>query len=443
MDPLQLRQPRRRGAGRVGPPPARDGRTASLTAPASSLAVPGYRLLWCTGWLWHIARWMTMFATTFRVNEQTGDPLLVQLVGTAFMAPMFLGGPLIGMLTDRIDPGHTVRGALVLLVPLSAMMGLAVAGDRAPVLVSYAFVFCVGIGNVVDMTSRRTLAFGLVGSSLVTNAAALESLGLHAGNMVGSLVGGAVIEASGVSTVYLGIGLLYAVALVTLSGSVRQARSAAAGAAGDAAPPPAASSAAPTSALQDLQAGFGLLRTHPLLRQFLVTTVLMNFFFYAFTPLIPVFAEDLGVGPFLTGLLASAVGMGVMTGALIVARLQPTGRGLIHVAGSIGAMTMLVVFANVGWYPAAFAALYLAGLFGAGFGTTQSALVVSLVDERLRGRALGVLSMAIGALPFGMFTLGLLARSTAPRPALTISVVTGIVLLLLWHARRPELRALA
>ncbi|MCP4226458.1 MAG: hypothetical protein GY773_24230, partial [Actinomycetia bacterium] len=50
----------------------------------SSFKVPGYRYLWLTAWLWHVARWMVVFATTYRVNEQTGDPLLVQLVGTAF-----------------------------------------------------------------------------------------------------------------------------------------------------------------------------------------------------------------------------------------------------------------------------------------------------------------------------------------------------------------------
>ena len=84
----------------------------------------------------------------------------------------------------------------------------------------------------------------------------------------------------------------------------------------------------------------------------------------------------------------------------------------------------------------------MAGLSGSGFGTTQSALVVSLVDESLRGRALGVLSTAIGALPFGMFSLGLLARRTNPQLALTISVGVGAALLLWWQARHPHLREL-
>ena len=104
---------------------------------------------------------------------------------------------------------------------------------------------------------------------------------------------------------------------------------------------------------------------------------------------------------------------------------------------------MLIVFANMTWYPLAFAALFVAGLSGSGFGTTQAALVVSLVEETLRGRALGVLSMAIGALPFGMFSLGLIAQRTNPQLALTLSVGTGFALLVGWQARRPHLRALA
>ena len=36
-------------------------------------------------------------------------------------------------------------------------------------------------------------------------------------------------------------------------------------------------------------------------------------------------------------------------------------------------------------------------------------------DEEMRGRALGLLSMGIGALPFSMLTLGLAAQLTSPR----------------------------
>ncbi len=385
---------------------------------------------------------MAVLATTYRVNEQTGDPLLVQLVGAAFMAPMFLGGALAGTLTDRLDRHRTVMTSLAVLVPLAGLMGLAVSADAAPTAVSYGFIFCVGIGNVLDMTSRRSIAFGLVGAGLLTNAAAYESLALHAGSMAGSLSGGAVLAGFGAAAVYLSVGGVYLVALGSFTRAGRLARAAAERPGERSGGSAASTGGEATTARTDLAAAFGLLVDHVVLRQFLVTTVLMNFFYYAFIPLVPAFAEDLGVGPFLTGVLASALGMGTMTGAFVIARLQPTRRGLIHIVGSLGAMAMLIVFANLSWFPAAFAALFVAGLFGSGFGTTQAALVVSLVEERRQGRALGILSMAIGALPFGMFTLGLLARRTNPQLALTISVGCGFLLLLGWQAARPHLRAL-
>ena len=404
----------------------------------SSFEVPGYRWLWLTGLVWHAARWMAVFGTAYRVNEQTGDPLLVQLVGTMFMVPMFIGGPIAGMITDRFDRARTVLRVLVVLAPASGLMGLAVGADAAPIGVSYLYVLCIGTGNVVDMTSRRSIAFDLAGPVRLSNAAALETLALHAGTMIGTLAGGALLEVLDASAVYLGLGAVYLVAVASfrLAGRLAGFGGGTAGAAAPAGP------TAPGSVLADLRAGMGLLRTHPVLRQFLVTTVLMNFFYYAFMPLVPRFAEDLGVGAFLAGLLAAAVGMGTMLGAIVIARVQPRRRGLLHIGGSLGAMAMLVVFANATWYPLAFAALLVAGLSGSGFGTTQSALVVTLVDESLRGRALGALSMAIGALPFGMFTLGLLAQRTNPQLALTISVSCGFVLLVGWQAARPHLRAL-
>ncbi len=426
-------------ASDTGSEPTPEPSSEPTPEPTSSFAVPGYTFLWLTGWLWHVARWMAVLATTYRVNEQTGDPLLVQLVGAAFMAPMFLGGALAGTLTDRLDRHRTVTTSLAVLVPLAGLMGLAVSADAAPTAVSYGFIFCVGIGNVLDMTSRRSIAFGLVGAGLLTNAAAYETLALHFGSMAGSLSGGAVLAGLGAGAVYLSVAVVYLVALGSFGRAARIGRTSRDRSGGRA---NGSDRGEVTSARADLAAAFGLLIDHVVLRQFLVTTVLMNFFYYAFIPLVPAFAEDLGVGPFLTGVLASALGMGTMTGAFVIARLQPTRRGLIHIVGSLGAMAMLIVFANLDWFPAAFVALFVAGLFGSGFGTTQAALVVSLVDERRQGRALGILSMAIGALPFGMFSLGLLARRTDPQLALTISVGCGFLLLLGWQAARPHLRAL-
>ena len=410
------------------------GRDSFEAAPLTSMGVRGYPALWFTGWVWHVARWMAVFASSYRVNELTGDALLVQLVGAAFTAPMFLGGLAAGTLADRLDGRRIVTGAFIVLAPLSLVMALFAGGEIWPVGSTYVFVFVIGIGNVIDMTTRRSLAYQLVGVALLTNAAAMETFALHAGSMVGSLLGGALIEVVGAAGVYVGIGATYLLALVSFLASLRRG--------GNEMVSREQRGPRDTSIRRDLTASMHLLRSNVLLRRFLVFTVLMNFFYYAFVPLVPVFAEDLEVGPFLTGLLAAAIGAGTMTGALFVARLQPDRRGALHIWGVVGAMTFLIVFSQMPWYPLALASLFVAGFCGSGFGTTQSALVVSMVEPEVRGRALGALSMAIGALPFGNFTLGVLARQTDPRWAVTISVGVGIAIVIAWQFRHPDLRRL-
>lgn len=400
-------------------------------SPTSAIQVRGYPALWFTGWVWHVARWMAVFGSSYRVNELTGDPLAVQLVGAAFTAPMFVGGLAMGTLADRLDGRRIVASALSLLAPLSLGMAWFAGGDLWPVGSTYVFVFLIGIGNVIDMTTRRSLAYELAGAALLTNTAALETFALHAGSMTGSLAGGGLIELVDVDGVYVGIGATYLLALLSFWRSLRLAATSM-----------VATPVATSGVRADLATSLQLLRENHMLRRFLMFTVLMNFFYYAFVPLVPVFAEDLGVGPFLTGLLAAAIGAGTMTGALVVARRQPEHRGALHIGGVVGAMTFLIIFSQVPWYPLALASLFVAGLFGSGFGTTQSALVVSMVDPELRGRALGALSMAIGALPFGNFTLGVVARQTDPRWAVTASVGVGIAIVLTWQLRHPDLRRL-
>ena len=72
------------------------------------------------------------------------------------------------------------------------------------------------------------------------------------------------------------------------------------------------------------------------------------------------------------------------------------------------------------------------------FGSTQSTLVMTSVEPALRGRALGLLSTAIGVLPLGMIALGELAEVVGARAAIATSAVTGLVALGAWLWHRPD-----
>jgi predicted MFS family arabinose efflux permease len=164
----------------------------------------------------------------------------------------------------------------------------------------------------------------------------------------------------------------------------------------------------------------------------------VNFFYFTYTPLVQVIGTDLGARPALIGLLASMTGFGMMIASLVTARFRPRRRGLVYTVGAFFALLLLVPFAASGTYLLAMLCLLGAAVGGGFFGALQGVLVMTVVPAEIRGRALGLLSMAIGVLPIGMVLLGELAERIGTRPALATSAGCGVLIMLLWVWRRPE-----
>ena len=400
---------------RAGPVPG-SGRFAAFSA-------PGFARLWYMGWIWNSTRWMATFLGAYIVNDLTGSPLLVQLVGAAMFAPMFFGGPFAGAVADRFDRRTTVLRQLVVLVPIATLMGVLTLSGMLSAWMIYPFVLAVGIGGVVDWTSRRALIFDVVGEARGPNALALEMVSLSGGTTLGALFGGAVIEFLGEGQAFLLMAVMYAACFVLLLG-VR-------------APQTFHNAGSGTSVLRDAVEGIRAIGRSQALIGILSVTVVMNFFYFSFTPMVPVFADRLEVNALLAGVLASANGFGMMSGALVWAAWDVHRRGLVYVAGSFGAMAFLLFFAAIPWYPSALFFAMGAGLAASAFGTMQGVLTMVASEPEMRGRAMGVLGMAIGTLPFGMVFLGLLAQVTSPPVAVVTSVLIGAMVLAAFVIRYP------
>ncbi|MCY4514027.1 MAG: hypothetical protein OXC69_02635, partial [Candidatus Tectomicrobia bacterium] len=61
--------------------------------------------------------------------------------------------------------------------------------------------------------------------------------------------------------------------------------------------------------------------------------------------------------------------------------------------------------------------------------TMQSTLILILAKDEMRGRALGVISLAIGAGPVGSLFIGAVADSVSPVFAMRAFALAGIVVL--------------
>lgn len=415
---------------------------AHRTTARSAFGVQYFALIWLSGLIWHLTRWGVAFLGTFLINEMTGSPRLVQLAGTLLYAPLLVGGVLGGMVSDRFDRIKTVRAQLLLLAPLTVGVGLLVSADRTSLWIIYPFMFTVGVGWVTDMTCRRALIYDLVGEANIDDAMAMEALSLSLGIIFGALVGGSAVEAVGIGPSYLVLAGLLVVAFALLA-PVRvahrshRAEPPVAPDQGDQVSGPAAVSTDGTGG------GFRTLRAQRGLTGVLGVTAIANFFLFSYFPIVPVVAERLDATPFLVGLLAAGTGIGMMTGSLAMARLAPVRRGLFYTLGLLGALIFVVPFGRGTEYWFVLAAIICSGIGSGLFGSTQTTLVMAAVPPELRGRALGLLSMAIGTLPIGMYALGELAERIGVDDALTTNAVVGSVALGLWTLRRPEVRRMS
>jgi MFS family permease len=104
-----------------------------IAAPAASagvfgtLAVPAYPAFWLARWLWNSSRWMGLFAASYVVFHRGGATLEVQLVGTSFFAPMFIGGLAGGVIADRFDRRRVLVLQLWLLAGVSLLYHIAMS----------------------------------------------------------------------------------------------------------------------------------------------------------------------------------------------------------------------------------------------------------------------------------------------------------------------------
>ena len=393
-----------------------------MTSTFDALKVRHFPLLFASGWTWNLSRWGVSFIGPFIANGLTGSARMVQLAGVALWSPLLFGGVVGGWVSDRFDRRRIVIGQFFVTIPGLAILGWIEITGRLQLWMIYPVLFVTGVGWVFDMVGRRVIVYDLVGPEKIDNALALESSGTAMALAFGALAGGSLIQGVGVGWALIVMGALQVISLATFATvpSVTARREVAA------------------AGFTALIEGIKMLRTEKNLISILGVTAFVNFFFFSSTPLLQVVGGKFNVGPALLGLLAAMLGIGMFIGSIGVARYHPVRRGLLYVTGSYIAFAFMVGFALSPWYATSAMFLVCASIGMGFFGSTQSILVMDSVSEERRGRALGLLSSAIGVLPLGMLAVGEIAEVFGASQAVAIGVLTGALLMTLFLRMRPE-----
>ncbi len=395
-----------------------------------SLAQRDWRILWLAGHLWHLAFWMDLLVLGWLVLELTGSPFLVSLIGTFRLLPLGLTGFIFGSLGDRF-PKHRIL-VVAQVVNTTATIGLAamLLLGTTQLWHLYLTALITGTAWATDFPVRRALIRDLVPEESVVNAVALDAASLTGMSMVGRFVGGGLLAVTGAQGSYLFLCLCYLVGLVML---LRVSVT----------PSDATVQPHRDSLLKEIREGLVYAWSTPIVRGVLLVTVFFNLLVAPYLQLTPVFAREvLGVGPALMGLMSGMDGMGALLGSMALASMGANIRrlGAVFLAGTLIVSLGIVLFSASTIYLLSLATLFFAGIGLSGFATMQIAIIVSTVRPDMRGRAMGVITLAIAAMPLGMTYMGLLADRYGAPAAVGGNAAACLVLLLVIVAFLPGLR---
>ena len=390
---------------------------------------PGYRLLW-PGYLFaNVSRWMQITMLAWLVLELTDSPLRVALVGFFGMSPMLFLGMIGGVLADRVDRRRLILASQSVSLIASVMMAAVLLLGAEQYWYAYLVMLVSGIGWALDMPSRRALLPDLMGRSGVTNAVALDSVAMHCSLLLGPVLAGTLISVVDVSGGYLAIASFQLVSVLLIR-AVRL-------------PGPPKRYGQSANIVGNLIEGFRYVRGNKVILATVWVTVFMNLLMFPYMQMVPVIAKDtLHVGPGLMGVLMGASGLGALVGAVLIAsRRTITYHGRLYLGGSLVALATLMAFSLSTWYLASLPILVILGLGTAGFGTMQATIMMLVSSEEMRGRALGVMSLAIGAGPLGAVLTGAVASAYGAPFAIGLNAAIGLVLLASIAVLMPSLFA--
>lgn len=381
---------------------AQGSAAAGLRMPTTftALRYPNYRRWFIGQVLSLMGMWMQSVAQGWLVYDLTGSRLALGTIAFAGSIPtLFLMLPA-GAIADRRSKRRLMLATQCCAMACAFILALLTATKVLQVWHIAALAALFGIINAFEAPARLALTVELVDDRRdLQNAIALNSTMFNLGRVAGPAIGGVILAAVGAVWCFALNGFSYIATLVALLGMRLN----------EAAKPPRTRSFA-----AEIGDGLRYVWETKIVRALVVLAAVTSIFGMSYSVLMPAYAVDvLHVGEAGLGALSAAMGIGALSGSLLVAsRTRSRRKGWHLTAGSL-----LFPFALIGFALSQNFYLSLGCLVCAGFGfivqnTTSNTLVQMIVPDQLRGRVMSVYSlMFFGTMPFGSLLAGALAQA--------------------------------
>lgn len=385
-----------------------------------------FRRFWFAQLVSLTGSWLTQTAVSWHVYALSGSVLTQGRFSFLQQIPTTLIAPFAGVWADRTDRRKFLIASQ--LAGLAASCGLAGYAWFDGVGLGVLGALCVlrGAVSAVEVPARQVMVIRFVENpALLGRAIALNSTLFNLTRSIGPAIAGWLYVrgeivsgpvAAGAFVCFVADALSFVPVLWMLF-ALRL-------------PPEPPATAPREHPLRELGEGVRYARAHPVLRTLLPSVGALSLFSLSYAVVLPRLARVEFHGDSRTyGLLLACVAGGSLIAAMTLAGHSKS--VVLHRRIAFGAASLGAALAGLCFLPPPVLALPLLGL--AGFGGVYAmagtnTLIQTVVEERFRGRVLGLFHLSFsGMMPFGALLCGFLTETFGMRIALACAAVVAIV----------------
>ncbi|MHA6630727.1 MFS transporter [Pseudonocardia sichuanensis] len=392
----------------------------------AAFRVPEFRIVWGAELFSVVGDQLARVALAVLVYGRTGSALWATVTYALTFLPALLGGVLLSGLADR----YRRREVMIVSDVARAVLVATMAIPGLPL-----WALCGLLVVVVLLGSPHTAAQGalypeILRGELYERGLAVRQITSQTAQLVGFASGGLLVAAVSPAGALLGNAVSFALsALVVRLGVKDRPRP------GSAAGAPAE---APVGGLRGVVAGLVEIATDPR-RRALVTLAWLVGWYVVPEALAAPYADQLGAGPAVVGLLMAADPLGSVLGAWLFVRFVPaaTRARLVGVL-AVAAGVPLALCAFRPGLPLTLVLWGVSGMLSTAYLLQTQAGFVRATPDAGRGRAIGVAASGIIAAQGGAVLVGgLFADAWDPATAVAVAGAIGAVLsvggAIAWH----------
>lgn len=399
--------------GDVQPQPATPAAPRQATY-AQVFALREFRTLFLADLVSLIGDQVAAVAVSFLLYQRSGSALLAALGYATAYAPWFLGGPVLATWAERLPPRAVMVGCDVIR---AALIGLAALPGLPLPVVALLVLGAALLAPPFDAVNSAVMVEALPGDTYPVGAS-VRAVVHQLAQLTGFAGGGALIALIGTHEALALDAASFAVSALIVRTGLR-ARPAPQG-------DPVDADDAPAGLWRDMVGGLRAVATQPGLRVPLLLSMVVASCVIVPEAIATAYADELGGGPVVVGLIMASTAAGAALGALVTGRMLPPALRL----RLLGPMCVAACLPLLGTLAQPGVAVSMALFFLAGAASSVTVVASTLFGRaaapEMRSRCFAIAMAGLyGGQTLGIVLAGLLALVLSAAHVIALAGVVG------------------